>query len=343
MTAETASLEPLLLTPIPSRRIWGGDRLIDFARLEIADDPLPVGELWTAYSGNAVAAGRFAGRALADAIAEQGESLLGRAAVERHGVRMPLLAKFIDAAAPLSIQVHPDDAYAARVESASGHLGKAEAWYVLEADPGAEIVWGWCRDVGAAEVREAVAAERLESLLNRVPVAAGDVIYNPPGRVHAIGAGILLYEIQQDSDLTYRLYDYGRREPDGSPRALHLDKALEVADLRGGTRSPLRGRSAGAGWSELIRTRFFVLERLDLDGSRDEVGPGHSLALLTAAAGETTLVWDGGALGLPIGSSAVVPAHMGAFRLEGRGELFRATVPSERDGTRAFPAGRDKA
>jgi mannose-6-phosphate isomerase len=320
---------PLLLEPTPSRRIWGGDRLAPLAGLDPGDDPTPIGEVWSAYGGNIIAAGAHRGRPLEAVIAEQGERLLGRATVARYGLRMPLLAKLIDAAAPLSIQVHPDDAYATTAEAASGHLGKAEAWCVLEAEPGATIVWGWRRDVAADEVAAAVADGSVEALLRTVPVRAGDLVYNPPGLVHAIGAGILLYEIQQDSDLTYRLYDYRRRGADGRLRELHLDRALAVANLEAKLGDPLPSGVATAGWTRLLRTPFFILERAELRGRIDFEAVEHSLSLVTMTAGSAELSWDGGGLPLSAGRSALVPAGTRSLRLDGNGTLFLATVPAE--------------
>jgi mannose-6-phosphate isomerase len=319
---------PLLLEPTPSRRIWGGDRLAPLAALDPGDDPTPIGELWSAYGGNIIAAGAHRGRPLEAVIAEQGERLLGRATVARYGLRMPLLAKLIDAAAPLSIQVHPDDAYATTSEAASGHLGKAEAWCVLEAEPGATIVWGWRRDVAADEVAAAVADGSVEALLRTVPVRAGDLIYNPPGLVHAIGAGILLYEIQQDSDLTYRLYDYRRRGADGRLRELHLDRALAVADLEAKLGAPRPSGVASAGWTRLLSTPFFILERAGLQGRIDFEAVEHSLSLVTMTAGSAELSWDGGGFPLSAGRSALVPAGTQSLRLDGNGTLFLATVPA---------------
>ena len=336
-TQSPPPLEPLLLEPLLSRRLWGGDRLGPLARIDVGSDPMPVGELWTAYSGNRIVTGAYAGRCLEQLVVGQGEALLGSAAVRRYGKRMPLLAKFIDAAAPLSIQVHPDDAYASTVEAASGHLGKGEAWYVLAADEDAEIVWGWRRSVSVGEVAAAVEADTLETLVNRVSVAPGTVVYNPPGLVHAIGAGILVFEIQQDSDLTYRLYDYGRRDAGGRLRELHVDKALAVADLSGGQRRPQRPDVAAPGWSELVRSPFFVLERLGPTGSSNEASTPHSLAIITVADGAITLQWGEGSLQVPVGSSVVVPALLGPYSLVGDAIVLRSTVPAA---DAASPGGR---
>jgi len=210
------------LEPQFKPRVWGGRRLAERFGLE-ADEP--IGEAWMVFDGNRVASGPYAGRALAEVLPELGEAFLGRAVVERYGYRLPLLVKFLDTADWLSVQVHPDDAYARTHESESGWLGKAEAWVVLEAEPGAQIVYGVKCPVTREELRAAALDGSILELLNFVPVQQGDVIYVPPGTIHALGPGLLVYEVSQRSDLTYRLYDYGRG------RELHLDQALDVARL----------------------------------------------------------------------------------------------------------------
>ena len=210
------------LEPQFKPRVWGGRRLAERFGLETDE---PIGEAWVVFDENKVASGPYAGRVLAEVLPELGETFLGRAVVERYGYRLPLLVKFLDTADWLSVQVHPDDAYARAHEAESGWLGKAEAWVVLEAEPGAQIVYGVKRPVTRKELRAAALDGSILELLNFAPVRAGDVIYVPPGTIHALGPGLLVLEVQQRSDLTYRLYDYGRG------RALHLDRALDVARL----------------------------------------------------------------------------------------------------------------
>ena len=158
---------------------------------------------------------------------DYGAELLGEQAIAIFGQRFPLLAKFIDANDKLSVQVHPDDSYARRYES--GKLGKTEFWYVLAAAPGASIVHGFKAPTSRREVQQAIEAVTLENLLYEVPVSAGDVIFVPAGTVHAIGGGVLLYELQEYSDITYRMYDYGRLTASGTPRDLHVERSLDVA------------------------------------------------------------------------------------------------------------------
>lgn len=329
-------LYPIALDPEPSRRLWGGERLTSrFGSAADApdDDPSeprdPIGEAWLIYGGNRVATGPDAGATLGELAERHGAALLGSVAAERYGRTFPLLAKLIDAAKPLSVQVHPDDAWALSEEAGSGHLGKAEAWLVLDADPGATIYWGFSRDVTADEVRAHVADASLEDLLNRVPVAPGDVIFNPPGTVHAIGAGVYLFEIQQASDLTYRLYDYDRRGADGKRRELHLDAALAVADLRGGERAKPAAVPLPGGWTRLVASPWFVLDRHPLGAPAEAVVRPTSCEVVTLVSGRAELSWPGGRETLRAGDARVIPAALGSYRAEGEGALLRSFLPAD--------------
>lgn len=324
----TDALRPLQLEPKASPRLWGGSRLPTlvpgFAGLELEE---PIGEAWLVYAENRVVAGRYRGRTLQEVADELGEALLGRRSLERYGSKVPLLAKFIDAADELSIQVHPDDAYAREREAASGHLGKSEAWYILEAEPGARVVWGLKREVSRAEVQRAAEAGELEPLLNSVPVAPGEVIYNPPGTLHAIGAGILLFEIQQSSDLTYRLYDYGRRDRGGELRELHLDKALEVLTLAPGQRAKVPPQVLSDSVTRLVAAPQFVMERWEMRRTIRQKTDGETLELWTVLSGELTLTAGESRLELTRAASVVLPAQLGAYQWAGEGTLLRCYLP----------------
>jgi mannose-6-phosphate isomerase len=318
---------PILVERRLSRRLWGGTRLARYLGLAGATDGEPLAESWQVYGGNEILNGRFKGRTLAEAAAAGGAALLGTASLGRYGTAVPLLAKFIDAAQPLSIQVHPDDAYALSREAGSGHLGKAEAWYIVDAAPDSEIIWGFREPMTAERVRQAVQAGELESFVNRIPASAGDVIYNPEGTVHAIGAGLFLFEIQQASDLTYRLYDYDRRGADGRPRELHLDKALEVANLNAGRLAKVAPLELGSGRRLLVESRHFAMEAIVPDVRIGLATSAASLEYLTVTRGEVKLDWHAGELDLPAGTSVVLPATLGEYRLSGDAEILRCYVP----------------
>jgi len=253
---------PTILRPIPDlrERVWGGRRL---------GPPRgqPIGEAWVAGPSNVIADGPDAGRTLAEVAARDGAAFVGRNAGARTGDRFPLLVKLIDPAAWLSIQVHPDDATARTLEGPEA-LGKAEAWYILDALPDAELLVGVRGRIGGAEVRAAIAegAGSLAPLLARHRARAGDAVPIPAGTLHAVGPGVFLYEVQQPSDLTYRCDDWGRPSAPGRP--LHISQAL--ASVRPASRPRLRAVPK-ADRAMVVACEQFVLERLTVGRARPAV------------------------------------------------------------------------
>ena len=322
------NLYPLKLRPSPSERLWGGTKLTrfisSFSNLIPQD---PIGEAWLVYADNKVINGDYAGKSLQTVADSWAEKLVGTKSMARYGKQIPLLAKFIDAAKPLSIQVHPDDSYARTHEADSGHLGKTEAWYILEAAPDASIIWGLAEEVDKETLRKAILGSTLEPYLNVVPVKAGDVIYNEAGKVHAIGAGIFLFEIQQSSDLTYRLYDYGRKDASGKVRELHIDKALEVADLSVGSEAKQTPKPISDDVTELVRSDYFVMERWKVDQPILLKTNLDSLELLTVLEGKLNLSAGEHQLELLQGDAAVLPAALGSYTFAGEATLIRCYVP----------------
>ncbi|MDR3051285.1 MAG: class I mannose-6-phosphate isomerase [Oscillospiraceae bacterium] len=240
------------------------------------------------------------------------------------GGTCPLLLKLIHARESLSVQVHPNDAYAAA--HAPGKLGKTEAWVILHAQPGARIIYGTQPGLTVRQLRDAArAGAALEGCLRSVPVQAGDAFFIPAGMVHAIGAGILLYEVQQSSDLTYRLWDWGRRDAAGNPRALHLHDALAVMDPALQL-SPCAGeerRSTGGRRTRLVCCDAFTLDRLQVQGSMPlEVSPQRFRLLTALCAG--WLAYPGGALAFSPGDSVFIPAGSPRIKLECEGDLLLA-------------------
>lgn len=319
-----AALYPLKLSPSPSERLWGGTRLREFVPsfkdLKTAD---PIGEAWLVYSENKIENGLYQGKTLQELASDLGESLLGSKSTERYGNKVPLLAKFIDADQALSIQVHPDDSYALSKEAETGHLGKVEAWYIMSAKPEASIIWGFKDELSHEEIRVAIKEGRLEQHLNTVPVKAGDVIFNPAGTVHAIGAGIFLFEIQQSSDLTYRLYDFNRRDAAGRLRDLHVDKALEVSDLSPGEHAKVKPEKRSDTVTTIVSSEHFVAEKWQISGETGHQTSASSLELITVLEGEIGIEAGGSSLVGKQADSFVLPAALGSLTLNGQGSIMR--------------------
>ncbi len=236
-----SALYPYVLEPKAAPAIWGG-------------------ESWKCWDTNPVTNGPLAGATIADLRTKLGADFLGTIPPERI---FPVLTKIIDAHDALSVQVHPTDAYAQRVEHQQN--GKTECWYIFDAKPGAELVLGWTRDTTRAEYERRVADGTLGEILRRVPVRRGDAFYLPAGTLHAIGAGIVLFETQQASDLTYRIFDWNRVGADGKPRQLHVQKAGDVLDFHrstAGATQQLAYRFEGMQRTAVIADSRFIVERI---------------------------------------------------------------------------------
>ncbi len=223
-------LYPLLFEPNLHSVVWGGERLCKYKGLEARQEP--IGESWEVSavpsSPSIVSNGSLAGRDLISVVSEHHEEILGRSVSERYHQQLPLLVKFIDAKRDLSIQVHPNDEMAQRVH---GKMGKSEMWYIIDAKPGSFLYAGFNREITQAEYKARIADGTITEVLARHEVRSGDVFYLPAGRVHAIGGGILLAEVQQSSDVTYRIFDYNRPGMDGKPRELHTELAAQALDF----------------------------------------------------------------------------------------------------------------
>ena len=329
-------LDLLRFDPGLSERIWGGTKLRDRFGLPTPDEQV-IGEAWLvadhAQHESVVSEGPLAGQTLRDIMERHAPALLGpRAKPTVHG-RFPLLLKLLDSSQPLSVQVHPDDADAQRMGEPD--VGKTEMWHVLHADPGGELICGLQRDVRAETLARAVRDGSVETLMTRFGVEAGTSVFVPAGTVHAVGAGIVLAEIQQNSDLTYRLYDWGRLQPDGTPRELHVDKALEVIHFGSPHAGPARALAydaQGATRQVLAACRYFAAERVEMSGAMDRPTRGESFHIVLAVAGR--LAVEAGAMSPPLrpGQAVLVAAEQTVFRVEGEGTWLDYYVPDlERD------------
>ena len=298
---------------------WGGDRLREQFGKNIPE--VPTGESLEVSCIPGLESRDPMGRTLPELIGELADKLIGRC-IDRP---FPLLLKLIDAREMLSVQVHPDDAYAERKEN--GKLGKTEAWLILDTpEGGGELVYGIRPGTTLKELGEASAkGEAVETLLRKVRVKPGDVCYIPAGCVHAIGAGILLYEIQQSSDITYRFYDWNRTDSQGRRRELHLDKALDVTDLRC---SPLPVRvEKSFGIKRVLNEEYFTLDILRSD-SEERIPPLQNFGLFTVLEGELTLRWEGGCRKLKRGDTCFLPCSTPPLTAAGTGTAALA-MPAE--------------
>lgn len=319
---------PFLLVPAVKDYLWGGSRLNDDFNMGIEISPFA--EAWVCSTHPDGASRLVTGEDLGDVLHAHPEYLGTHAASVNHG-EMPILIKLIDAKNDLSVQVHPDDAYA--WEQEGGQFGKTEMWYVLDARKGSELVYGFNRDVTAGQVRDSIAAGEITNLLNHVEVHKNDLFYIESGTVHAIGAGCLIAEIQESSNLTYRLYDYDREDKDGKRRELHVDKALEVANLRSSAspRQPMRVLNYRPGYaSELLtRCKYFQAERILLNTENRrlasfQTGPNSFHALLCAD-GCGTMLGEGVDIPFFKGDCIFVPADSIPLKLHGQAQFLNVS------------------
>ena len=309
--------EPLPLEPLFVERVWGGSGLAAHFGKDLPPGR-PIGESWEAADVgehvSPIASGPRAGCSLRDLIEEHGAALAGAALLPEG--RLPLLFKLIDAREDLSVQLHPRDE---EIPVGSNERGKEEAWYIVAAEPGARLVHGLVPGVAAGDLFRAIAANRAGDCLSWHEVAPGQVYYVPAGTVHAIGGGILLAEIQQSSDTTYRLYDWGRVGLDGRPRELHLEaaRAVALAEPVPCPYGPVARRGRPGEPDLLVDGEHFRLRRHELVHGEPASGSlTDSFALLFTVEGQARLANERGEWDLERGATWLLPACMTAWRIE---------------------------
>lgn len=308
------------LSPACKDYLWGGSTL-----KTKYNKPFPgpvLAETWELSCHedglSVIASGPYAGRTLKDYLCEHPEA--AGSAVARFE-QFPVLIKFIDAARNLSVQVHPDNAYARVHENQSG---KTEMWYVIDAAPGAYLYYGVARPMNRSQLDEAIRTDTLCDHLRKIEVRRGDVFFLPPGTIHAIGAGVLVAEVQQASNLTYRVYDYGRVGADGKPRALHIEKACQVATLHPTPEAHDFGGHLG-------KCKYFTVDKVNIDGRELFTADGtsfHSLLMLSGSAEVCAAGQE--PLQLAAGDSLFVSADTGSYTVSGRGEALWTRVEPQR-------------
>ena len=320
-------LYPLLLQPQFHERIWGASNLAPIYSREITGNP--IGEAWLTGDDCRVANGAFIGRTLNELSRDLGRQLLGETG---NGSRFPLLIKFLFPKDKLSVQVHPDDEAAARLGQP---CGKTECWYVLRAEPGAQIGLGLKAGTTKAAVERGIREVRLEQLLNWVDLHEGDLIYVDAGTVHAIGPGSVIVETQQNSDTTFRLYDYGR------PRELHVEKGLQVTKERTHAGKVCPGETqvaSGKTQTNLVTSPCFVIDKFHFQQAWEFRRPRHarrSVWCLVATRGLGVIESEGSApVTFASGESVVIPAAVDSFLLKPQWELefLCASLPVEKVG-----------
>ena len=298
-------LYPMILDPKLAPAIWGSDALVkQFGKN--GDPSEKIGESWECWDTDKVTNGPLAGTTVAGLRQLLGAQLMGDLDASHI---FPVLTKIIDAHTSLSVQVHPGDAYAQRVEHQPN--GKTECWYVMRAEPGAKLVMGWTRPTDRSEYERRVTDGTLAEILRDVAVKAGEVFYIPAGMLHAIGAGIVIFETQQASDLTYRIFDWNRLGANGKPRPLHVQKAADVLDYQAGTgegAEVLPYAAEGFARTALVADAHFLVERVTATETPATLGTHARPLILMALEDPLTLSAPGGSGALRPYQTALIPA-----------------------------------
>lgn len=318
---------PMKLTAALKDYLWGGTKLK--TEYNKKSDLEKVAESWELSchkdGPSTVANGEFAGMTLPQVIEKQGKEILGSDC--QHFEDFPILIKLIDAKDNLSVQVHPDNDYARRVE---GEYGKTEMWYIVDCEEGASLLYGFKNEISTEEFKRRIQDNTLLDVVNSVPVKKGDMFFIDAGTLHAIGKGILIAEIQQNSNTTYRIYDFGRVGADGKPRELHVDKAIDVTKLAPPTRDtkPQGEPQQMDGYvSTLLSTcEYFTVHVLDIASKAELDVDEKSFHSLLCLEGEVTLASSHGDMKLAKGDSVFLQANYGSYTLTGAGKVVLTTV-----------------
>ena len=307
----TMDASPIRFRPVLKRTIWGGRRLADQLGKPLGTES-DYAESWEVVDHGSdqsvVDGGPLDGMTLNQLIASHPDWLLGDDASNK---TFPLLLKYLDCNRVLSVQVHPDDAYGATMPVPD--LGKTEAWYIVAAEPESQVYAGLRSGVDRAMLQEAITTGQAEQVLHSFHPQAGDVIYIPAGTVHALGAGLLVAEIQQSSDTTFRLFDWNRVDAEGNARPLHLEQGLEVSDYESGPVEPRRCDPTTSGWQTVVQSEKFVLDLLVL-GTASIAGDAK-FHIITIPQGGATLATDSESIVLRTGETILLPAAMSRCEL----------------------------
>lgn len=314
---------PIRFVPYLKSVIWGGEKICKYKGIHQTEDN--IGESWeiSAVPGHesVVAEGSYKGMKLTELIDSFGPELLGTEVMERYEGKFPLLVKLIDANDNLSVQVHPDDVLA---KQRHGSLGKTEMWYIIDTDENAKIYSGLNREMNADEYVRRVKNDTIEEVLAVHDSHPEDVFFLPAGRVHAIGAGNLLAEIQESSDITYRIYDYGRRDAMGNTRQLHTDLAKDAIDYTYHSDYKSQPADPHVADAVLAECDYFKVDRLLLNGEMKLVNSDASFTALMCLDGDVSLEYEGDSMLIKGGETVLLPAALTTVTLRGKGTLLTA-------------------
>lgn len=300
-------LQPFKLAPTYRDYVWGGTRL--------RPDTEITAEAWVVYEGNTILNGPYTGRTLSEAAEAEGANLLGSKSVAQTGTRFPLLIKLLDCAQWLSLQVHPNDSQAEQLEG-PGHFGKTEAWYVVEAEEGAQLLSGFRTGVTQEDIRKAVGNKTILDLVEHREVQPGDTLFMSPGTIHALGPGLLIYEVQQTSDLTYRVYDWDR--PMTGRRVLHIDQAIQTLNPdASGEVQPGNLDTQNTRRENLLSCDYFSLDLIAGQSGFVAVdNRGETFSALTVLEGQVEVQGEDWNLGLNKFETCLVPANASQYSVE---------------------------
>jgi len=306
------TLHPFRLTPQYHERIWGGTRF--------KQDDKKIGEAWIVHEDNVITSGDHSGLALKQLAASHAVELLGARTLDRTGKRFPLLIKLLDPADWLSLQVHPNDEQAKRLEG-ENYFGKTEAWHILEADPNAQLIAGLKANTSAEALRQTIRNGTIFEHVQYLSVNQGDMIFIRAGTIHALGPGLFLYEIQQTSDLTYRVFDWDRPQTNG--RVLHIEKSLAVADASATGQASRQPQVNDGEVKTLVRCEYFALDLIGGESKSITLNTrGESFHALTIREGVARVEGDGWSQTLQRLETVIIPAACGAYTIRPQGKYL---------------------
>lgn len=315
---------PLLFDPILKERIWGGTKLKTMFNKPITSEI--TGESWelSEVKGDVsiVSNGSYKGKSLTQLLNDFPDQLLGTKVHARFGKQFPLLFKFLDAREDLSIQVHPNDKLAKKRHNS---LGKTEMWYVMQADPGARIIVGFEQKSSPEQYLSSLESHSILDLLHKVNAQKGDVFFLETGTVHAIGAGLVIAEIQQTSDITYRIYDFDRKDANGNTRELHVDQALDAINYNLTDTKKEYAKKPNES-NVMVNCAYFTTNYIPLDGSANILKNGESFTVYMCVGGSFKLRVGAETQAYKTGDTVLLPAALTSFSLEGKAELLEIYI-----------------